>query len=404
MKLNIKNAISIFNKEELEIKLYRGKPLLIKAGFDPTRPDLHFGHLVLLQQLRRFQEDGHEVVFIIGSFTAMLGDPTGRNELRPKLTLEEVKAAAKTYQEQANKILIPRLTHYRYNSTWFDKFTAADLLELASKCTLARILVREDFRNRYEQETPIYLHEMIYPLLQGWDSVQIAKEFGRCDIEVGGSDQLFNLCVGKELMKREGYESQTVIVFPLLEGTDAKFDNGNVVGQKMSKSLNNYISITDTPFDMLQKIMLVKDEVIWRYIELLSNGHSAALKSLVETGLKGINSIKLNFAQEMISLLHDDPEAFNKAYAERKAITEGNPPENTPTFTIPKDGLGLLQAMVMAGMAESNSKASQLVKGKSVYLNGYLATDFLFKFNPTEVYLIKAGSKNKKFAFFYPEK
>jgi tyrosyl-tRNA synthetase len=257
-----RGVVDFHVRAELEERLEEGRPLRIKAGFDPTRPDLHLGHTVLMAKMRQFQQLGHKVVFLVGDFTALVGDPTGRNESRPRLTREEVRAAAETYQAQAFKVLDKSLTEVRYNSEWLDAFTPSDFIELCGKYTVARMLERDDFSKRFAEGRPIFVHEFTYPLLQAYDSVVL-----ECDVELGGTDQLFNLLVGRDLMPRYGKRPQIVMTTPILEGTSARVEDGKVVGAKMSKSANNYVGIDEPPFEQLQKLMLVDDGVVWRYME-----------------------------------------------------------------------------------------------------------------------------------------
>lgn len=291
---------------ELTERLALGRPLRVKAGFDPTAPDLHLGHTVLIQKLRQFQELGHTVVYLIGDFTAMLGDPTGRNELRPRLTREQVRDAAQTYQDQVFKILDRNRTEVRYNSEWLDKMGPTEMIELCSKFTVARMLERDDFAKRFKSNVPIHMHEFLYPLLQGYDSVALD-----CDIEVGGTDQLFNLLVGRNLMPRYGKPAQMVMTMPLLEGTNAHVEDGKIVGPKMSKTAKNHIGINESPDSMLQKLMLVDDGVIGRYIELLSS-------RVTEVPLTNIVEIKEAFAKEIVTRFHS-AEAAEAALQARRA-------------------------------------------------------------------------------------
>ncbi|HMA95279.1 MAG TPA: tyrosine--tRNA ligase, partial [Polyangiaceae bacterium] len=260
-----RGTVEIHHLDELRRRIASGRPLRVKTGFDPTRPDLHLGHTVLLNKMRQFQDFGHEVIFLIGDFTAMLGDPTGQNEARPRLTRDQVMAAAETYQEQAFMILDRARTTVRYNSEWLSKMSLEQVLELAAKRTLARTLERRDFRERFESQRDVYLHEFFYPLLQGYDSVEL-----QADIELGGTDQLFNLMVGRDLQQRYGQLPQMVLTVPILEGLDAKVVDGQVVGKKMSKSADNYIGVKEPPLDQYRKCMQIDDSVIWRFFELLS--------------------------------------------------------------------------------------------------------------------------------------
>src|SRR5262245_46615400 len=284
----------ILLEADLVRKLGRGKPLRIKAGFDPTAPDLHLGHTVLINKMRQFQEQGHEVVFLIGDFTGLIGDPSGRNATRPPLTPEEIKANARTYEEQIYKILDPKRTTIDFNSRWMNEMGAAGLVKLAARHTVARMLERDDFNKRYKAGQPIAVHEFLYPLVQGYDSVAL-----RADVELGGTDQKFNLLVGRQLQEAYGQEPQVVLTMPLLEGLDGV--------QKMSKSLGNYVGITEPPGEMFGKLMSVSDELMWRYFELLSFRSSAEIATLQRQVSEGRNprDVKFELAKEIVARFHD---------------------------------------------------------------------------------------------------
>ena len=293
-----RGADEILIEDELIERLKEGKPLKIKAGFDPTAPDLHLGHTVLINKLRAFQQLGHEVIFLIGDFTGLIGDPTGKNVTRKPLSREDVLANAETYKEQVFKILDPAKTTVRFNSEWMDKLGAAGMIKLAASQTVARMLERDDFKKRYSNNQPIAIHEFLYPLVQGWDSVALES-----DVELGGTDQRFNLLMGRELQKSQGQRQQTVLMMPLLEGLDGV--------QKMSKSLNNYIGITDAPNDMFGKIMSISDELMWRYFDLLSFRPIEEIAQLKITVAEGANprDTKIELAKEIIARFHDDAAA-----------------------------------------------------------------------------------------------
>src|SRR5262245_23823999 len=301
-----RGVVDLVQREELLERLRAGRPLRIKAGFDPTRPDLHIGHTVLLQKMRQFQEYGHEVTFLVGDFTAMVGDPTGQNEMRPRLTREQVLEAAKTYQDQAFKVLDRDRTQVRFNSEWLGSLALTEVIELAAKRTVARTLERRDFRERLEQHRDIYLHEFLYPLLQGYDSVELDS-----DVELGGTDQLFNLMVGRDLMQRYGRKPQIVMTTPIHEGIDARIENGHVVGKKMSKSAYNYIGLTEPPVDMYRKAMQIDDQVIWRFFELLSARSSSDIAAL-RSGNDPL-AAKASFASEIVERFHGDRSARDAA-------------------------------------------------------------------------------------------
>lgn len=308
---------------ELEKKLQKGIPLKIKAGFDPTAPDLHLGHTVLLNKLRQFQQFGHEVIFLIGDFTAMIGDPTGKNVTRMPLSQETVLENAKTYQHQVFKILDPDKTTVAFNSQWLNKFNAVDLIRLAATHTVARMLERDDFNKRYTTGQPIAIHEFLYPLLQGYDSVAL-----KADVELGGTDQKFNLLMGRELQKHYGFEPQVVMMTPLIEGLDGV--------KKMSKSLDNYIGINETPEQIFGKIMSVSDELMWRYIDLLSFKTGKEIQQLKQSVLEGKNprDVKIDFAKEIVARFHDQTQAelAHNNFIER--FQKGNIPEDLEELSL----------------------------------------------------------------------
>ncbi|HVY46377.1 MAG TPA: tyrosine--tRNA ligase [Minicystis sp.] len=392
-----RGVVDLHVRAELRERLESGKPLRVKAGFDPTRPDLHLGHTVLMQKMRQFQELGHEVVFLVGDFTAMVGDPTGRNEQRPRLTREEVRAAAETYQAQAFKVLDRRETVVRYNSEWLDRFSPTDTIELCAKYTVARMLEREDFSNRFAGKRPIFVHEFLYPLLQAYDSVAL-----ECDVELGGTDQLFNLLVGRDLMPRYGKRAQIVMTTPILEGTNARVEGGKVVGPKMSKSANNYVGIDEPPFEMLSKLMLVDDGVIWRYLELLSSKSTAeiaALKADVEAGRTNVIAVKEAFAVEIVTRFHT-AEAARAALERRHEIARGAAPTDAQEIRVKVDAadIWIAKALSLAGLAESTSAAARLVKGGGVHVDGAAVKDEHAKLARGGRYLVRVGSKNRRFA------
>src|SRR5919197_1296591 len=273
-----RGTIDLHVAEDLRSKLGRsyetGRPLVIKAGFDPNRPDLHLGHTLVLTRMRRFQDFGHEVVFLIGDFTGLIGDPTGKNVTRPPLSREEVAANAETYKQQVFKVLDPEATRIRFNSEWLDALGAEGIIRLASRYTVARMLERDDFKKRFRENRPIAIHEFIYPLLQGYDSVAL-----KADVELGSTDQLFNLHVGRQLMKEYGLEPQVIMTGPILEGLDAKVVDGQITGEKMSKSLDNYVGVNEAPASVLQKLMGISDDLMWRYLLLLSSRPAAELRA-----------------------------------------------------------------------------------------------------------------------------
>lgn len=356
-----RGAEEILIEDELIEKLKSGKKLKIKAGFDPTAPDLHLGHTVLINKMKTFQDLGHEVIFLIGDFTGMIGDPTGKNVTRKPLTREDVLANAETYKEQVFKILDPAKTTVAFNSTWMEKLGAAGMIKLASNQTVARMLERDDFKKRYAGGQPIAIHEFLYPLVQGWDSVAL-----EADVELGGTDQRFNLLMGRELQKVEGQKPQTVLMMPLLEGTDGV--------QKMSKSLGNYIGITDSPTEMFGKIMSISDDLMWRYFDLLSAlsiDQIAALKADVTAGTNP-RDIKINLAREMIARFHSEADA-EAAYQDfinrfqKKAL-----PDDIPEVTVQIEGdvISIANLLKEADLVASTSEAMRMIKQGAVKLNG----------------------------------
>ena len=393
-----RGVVDLHVRAELEERLATGTPLVIKAGFDPTRPDLHLGHTVLMQKMRQFQDFGHTVVFLVGDFTALVGDPTGRNELRPPLTREEVRAAALTYQEQAFKVLDRERTVVRYNSEWLDRFTPNDTIELCAKYTVARMLERDDFSKRYAESRAIYVHEFLYPLLQAYDSVEL-----ECDVELGGTDQLFNLLVGRDLMPRYRKRAQLVMTTPLLEGTNARVENGVVVGPKMSKSANNYVGIDEPPTDMLNKLMLVDDGVVWRYMELLSartNEEIAELRADVVAGRRSVVAVKELFATEIVTRFHSAAEA-EAALARRRAVAAGGVPADVEEIAVPADGPSITigKALAVAGLAKSASEGARLVKSGAVHLDDVRVEDDRAQLQRGSRHLVRVGSKNRRFAW-----
>ncbi|RJE75720.1 tyrosine--tRNA ligase [Pseudoalteromonas sp. MSK9-3] len=356
-----RGAEEILIEDELQERLKSGKKLKIKAGFDPTAPDLHLGHTVLINKLKTFQDLGHEVIFLIGDFTGMIGDPTGKNVTRKPLTREDVLANAETYKEQVFKILDPAKTTVAFNSTWMEQLGSAGMIKLAANQTVARMLERDDFKKRYANGQSIAIHEFLYPLVQGWDSVAL-----EADVELGGTDQRFNLLMGRELQKSEGQKPQTVLMMPLLEGTDGV--------QKMSKSLGNYIGITDAPTDMFGKVMSISDDLMWRYYELLSAlslDDIAALKQEVANG-RNPRDIKIDFAKEMIARFHseEDAQAAHQDFIQR--FQKNALPDDIPEMTIEiAEQTTFITALLKeAGLVASTSEAMRMIKQGAVKLNG----------------------------------
>lgn len=397
-----RGIVDLHVKSELEERLEEsrktGRPLKVKAGFDPTRPDLHIGHAVLMAKMRQFQDLGHHVVLLVGEFTAMVGDPTGKNELRPRLSREEVREAAKTYTDQAFKVLDRTKTEVRSNSEWLDTMRPAELVELMAKSTVSRMLERKDFAQRYAENKPIYQHEFLYPLLQGYDSVVLED-----DIELGGQDQLFNLLVGRDLMAKYGKRPQMVMTTPLLEGTDAKIENGVVVGKKMSKSAENYIGLTEPPIVMFRKVMQIDDDVIFRYFELLSsrsNEEIAALKEEKKAG-KDPREIKAMFARELITRFHDEAAARAAEEEFKKVYGADAVPDDVPEHTIPTEGatLWLAKALSSAGLVKSTGDGKRMIEQGGVEVDQTRVTDGQFQLEKGKRYLLRVGSKNRRFAY-----
>ncbi len=371
-----------------------GVPLRVKAGFDPTRPDLHLGHAVLLTKLRQFQDLGHKAILLVGDFTALVGDPTGQNDLRPRLTRDEVNAAAKTYTDQAFRILDAERTEVRFNSEWLGAMTSFEFVELLAKQTVSRMLERNDFALRHSEGRPIWQHEFLYPLLQGFDSVALTS-----DLELGGTDQLFNLLMGRDLQGKYGQRGQMVLTVPILEGTDAKVDGGGkVVGKKMSKSAGNYVGLREAPAEMYRKMLQIDDLVIWRYFELLSAKSRDAIAELRATE-KNPMTVKGLFAREMITRFHSAEDA-EQAEGEFKRVYSGDAvPENVPVFEFDTDGAGvwLPKALATALLVKSTSDGRRLVEQGGVEVDGARATDPKATLSRGE-YLVRVGSKQRRFA------
>ena len=351
----------ILPEEDLIEKLKSGKTLTIKAGFDPTAPDLHLGHTVLINKLRTFQQLGHKVVFLIGDFTGLIGDPTGKNVTRKPLSKEQVLENAKTYQEQVFKILDEDKTEIRFNSEWMDKLGAAGMIKLAASQTVARMLERDDFKKRYSNGQPIAIHEFLYPLVQGWDSVALES-----DVELGGTDQRFNLLMGRELQKEQGQKQQSIVMVPLLEGLDGV--------QKMSKSLNNYIGITDAPNDMFGKVMSISDDLMWRYYDLISFRpleEIAELKSRVANG-ENPRDIKIMLAKEIIARFHDDAAAEGAHQDFIQRFQKNAIPDDMPELKIAlsDEGIAIGNLLKEAKLVGSTSDAMRMIKQGAVKING----------------------------------
>ena len=368
-------------------KLKTGRPLRVKAGFDPTAPDLHLGHTVLISKLRQLQDLGHHVIFLIGDFTGLIGDPTGKNTTRPPLTREQVADNAKTYQAQVFKILDAGRTEIAFNSTWMDKLSSAEMIKLAAKYNVARMLERDDFGKRYRSGQSIAIHEFLYPLVQGYDSVAL-----RSDLELGGTDQKFNLLVGRELQKDYGQSSQCILTMPLLEGLDGV--------NKMSKSLGNYVGIAESPEQIFGKLMSISDDLMWRYIELLSFESLATIrkwKQDVETG-RNPRDIKVTFAQEIVARFHN-PAAAQKALADFEArFKQGEIPEDLVEIPLATgaEPILLYQVLKQAGLTASTSEAMRMIEQGGVRVDGQKVSDKALKLPPGGPYVLQVGKR--KFA------
>lgn len=373
----------VLPQNELEKKLQKGIPLKIKAGFDPTAPDLHLGHTVLLNKLRQFQQYGHEVIFLIGDFTAMIGDPTGKNVTRMPLSNETVLENAKTYQEQVFKILDPQKTTIAFNSQWLGQFNAVDLIRLAATHTVARMLERDDFSKRYHSGQPIAIHEFLYPLLQGYDSVAL-----KADVEFGGTDQKFNLLMGRELQKHYGLEPQVIMMTPLIEGLDGV--------KKMSKSLDNYIGINEPAAQMFGKVMSVSDDLMWRYINLLSFKTGSEIQALKDAVVQGANprDIKIDFAKEIVARFHDQSQAeqAHKEFIER--FQKGIIPEDLEEIAITsQDIVPLAQLLKQMNLTQSTSESIRMVKQGAVKIDGEKVEDSALVLASGHSYVIQVGKR-----------
>ena len=374
----------ILIEDELVKKLESGRKLRIKAGFDPTAPDLHLGHSVLLTKMRQFQDLGHEVIFLIGDFTGRIGDPTGKNVTRKPLTEEEVKTNAQTYREQVFKILDPDKTEVRFNAEWFSEMSAADMIELSAQSTVARMLERDDFEKRYRGGQSISIHEFLYPLVQGYDSVAL-----KADIELGGTDQKFNLLMGREIQKHFGQEPQVVITMPLLEGLDGV--------QKMSKSLNNYIGVDDTPGVMFNKLVSMPDSLMWRYFELLSLKSNEEVESIRQDIEQGANprDIKMLLARELIARYHGEEAAANAHKAVGNRLAEGELPEDLPEVEVDFEGAAqapIAAVLNRANLTNNSAQAKDMLGNGRVKVDGeVVAKDAMLETGKS--YVIQAGKK-----------
>ncbi len=382
-----RGADEIIKREELEQRLKAGRPLRIKAGFDPTAPDLHLGHTVLLNKMRQFQDLGHQVIFLIGDFTGMIGDPTGKNVTRKPLTREDVLANAETYAAQVFKVLDRERTEVRFNSEWFGQMGAADMIKLAAQHTVARMLERDDFAKRYAAQQPIAIHEFLYPLVQGYDSVAL-----KCDVELGGTDQKFNLLMGRALQEHHGQPPQIVLTMPLLEGLDGV--------NKMSKSLGNYIGINEPAIDIVTKTMKIGDELMWRWFELLSFDVSMQelerMKADIASGALNPRDAKLRLARELAARFHDAA-AADQAIAGWHAVVRGEGDTSLlplSEIVVPAEGLRLAALLTAAGLTSSNSEANRKLKERAVKIDAVVVEDAQRVFEPGFEGVLQVGKRS----------
>ncbi|HJL65578.1 MAG: tyrosine--tRNA ligase [Arenicellales bacterium] len=378
-----RGAAEILIHEELVERLKSKRPLRVKAGFDPTAPDLHLGHTVLINKMRQFQDLGHQVIFLIGDFTGLIGDPTGKNTTRPPMTPEEVAENAKTYKEQIFKILDPDLTEVRFNSEWMEKFTPAQMIQLAARHTVARMLERDDFQKRYSGGQPIAIHELLYPLVQGYDSIAL-----QADVELGGTDQTFNLLVGRELQKQYGQPSQIVLTMPLLEGLDGV--------QKMSKSVGNYVGITEVADEMFGKLMSISDQLMWRYFELLSFRPLHEVEKFRVEIKEGLNprDVKFLLAEEVIARFHNQAAATRARENFISRFQKGQLPDNLPEVSVTAgEGIALANLLKEAGLVGSTSDAHRMVKQGAVQIDGERIADSRQLMASGQVLIIQVGKR-----------
>ena len=384
LELISRGTEEIIKLEDLQKKLESGRTLRIKVGFDPTAPDLHIGHTVVINKMRQFQDLGHEVTFLIGDFTGMIGDPTGKSTTRKPLTKEDVLANAETYATQVFKVLDREKTKIRFNSEWMKELGSEGMIRLAAKYTVARMLERDDFENRYRSGQPIGMHELLYPLAQGYDSVML-----KCDVEMGGTDQKFNLLVGRHLQQHYGQEPQVIITLPLLEGLDGV--------QKMSKSLNNYVGITDAPDEMFGKLMSISDEMMWRYFDLLSFKGNEELAALKQSAADGTNprDIKFLLCEEIVERFHDRyaADAARETFIAR--FRGGAMPEDIPEKTLDSggEGIGIAAALTQCGLTSSNSEAFRMIKQGGVRIDGEKIHDRSLKLETGFEAILQVGKR-----------
>jgi tyrosyl-tRNA synthetase len=382
-----RGAVDLIDEAELRGKLRSGRKLRIKLGLDPTAPDLHLGHTVVINKLRHFQELGHQVQFLIGDFTGMIGDPTGKNQTRPPLSREQIVANAQSYRDQVFKILDPEKTQILFNSEWSDKLGAEGIIRLAAKYTVSQLLERDDFSRRFREERPIAVHELLYPLMQGYDSVAM-----KADVELGGTDQKFNLLVGRQLQRQWGQEPQCILTMPLLEGLDGK--------EKMSKSLGNYVGIAEPPQEIFGKLMSISDELMWRYIELLSFEPLSTVRQWKDQVAEGANprGVKVGLAKEIVARFHGEAAARKAQEDFEQRFRRGEMPDDMPEVKLfyPEAGLPITQLLKQLDLVPSTTEANRLIEQGGVKVNGDRVSDRMLKLAKGGTYVVQVGKR--KFA------
>jgi len=386
-----RGVVDFHSREDLLARLTLGRPLKIKAGFDPTRPDLHLGHTVLMNKMRQFQDLGHDVIFVVGDFTAQIGDPSGRSATRPVPTREQIDEGARTYAEQAFKILDRERTRIVYNAEWLGQMKFDDVIRLAGKYRLARMMERDDFKTRWNEHVSISIHELLYPLAQAYDSVVL-----ECDVELGGTDQLFNLLVAREMMREYGQKPQIVMTTPILEGLSARVEEGKLVGDKMSKSLDNYVGVAEAPDSQFGKLMSISDDLMWRYFELLSKQPTATIAEMKRecaTGARNPKTAKVSLAKEVVARYHDAAEADGAAARWDAQFSKREVPTDMPEHRVSVDGEGVWipKALVEAGLAKSSSEGKRLIEQGGLEIDGTKVVDPKAKLAPGGRYVVKAG-------------
>ncbi len=383
IKIIKRGTVEIINEEELKKKLEKGRPLVVKAGFDPTAPDLHLGHTVLLRKMRHFQELGHKVVFLIGDFTARIGDPSGRSEMRKPLSQEEIERNASTYKRQFFKVLDPEKTIVAYNSQWLEKLSFADVIKLAGRFTVAQFLEREDFAKRFSEGRPIGLHEILYPVAQAYDSVAL-----EADVELGGTDQKFNLLVGRELQRYFGQEPQIAILMPILEGLDGV--------QKMSKSLGNYVGIDEPPLEMFGKLMSIPDSLMMKYFELLTDFSMEEIEGFrkgLEEGKIHPKELKMMLAFNIVKTYHSEKDALEAQEEFNKIFSKKETPSEIPLKLFKEDSKDLIELLVEGGLAPSKSEAKRLVSQGGVRIDGVRVEDISYVVDLTKERVLQVGKR-----------